>query len=306
MIIKKILKVKKRFAKKYYSKTYNKDQIVNDLNKFGIKPGMSVFIHSSLSKLGNIVGGPKTIVNSFERIIDKSKGTIMMPGFTIKGSMKGTLEYLEENKITYDYRTEVPLVGAIPKAFFMTEGVERSCHPTHSVLAMGKNAKYITNTHVSCNTTFGEGTPLYKLIETESYIMGLGSDIAHLTFYHVLEDINKNFPVEVYDKKEFIIKMAIEGGEKEFKIKAHKNQDVRIEKLNGTWVKAYFKKYFRSKGVLKEGKVGAANCWMIKAKDLYQCIEELMNIGITIYSPAPNSFLKNLYKAKGVVDQINR
>ena len=37
--------------------------------------------------------------------------------------------------------------------------------------------------------------------------MGLGSDLAHVTFYHVIEDIIKDFPVEVYVEKEFRIKL---------------------------------------------------------------------------------------------------
>ena len=88
--------------------------------------------------------------------------------------------------------------------------------------------------------------------------------------------------------------------------KCHKNQNQRIETKEGAWVKAYFKRYFRNRGVLIEGKIGSAHCWMIKAKDLYNCIEDLMNEGITIYSPAPNLFLRLFYELNWVWYQFRR
>ena len=305
MLIKELLKRKKRIKQKYFAKSYNKEQIVLELKKLGINQGMSIFVHSSLSKLGNIVRGADTVVEALIETVGKD-GSIMMPGFTIRNSMFKTLEYLERNDITFDYKTERPLVGAIPRSFFKLENIHRSIHPTHSVLAWGKNTEHITSGHEDCNTTFGIGTPLYKLIETNSYIMGLGSDLAHVTFYHVLEDFNKSFPIEVYGNKEYKIKMLINNKVETFLLKSHKEQKVRIEKINGTWVRTYFKKYFRRKGKLIEGKIGNANCWMIKAKDMYNCIEELMRRGITIYSPAPNYSLKLLYSIKGVIEQLKR
>ena len=185
-------------------------------------------------------------------------------------------------------------------------GVYRSVHPTHSVLAIGEKARFITEGHEDCNTTFGVGTPLYKLIDSGSYIMGLGSDISHVTFYHVLEDLNNSFPVEVYEDKEYRIKLLINNEIKSQSYRCHKNQKLRIEMRNGAWVKAYFERYFLKRGVLIKGKVGNAECWMIKAKDLYNCIEDMMKNGITIYSPAPNLLLKLFYGYKWVVYQLRR
>jgi aminoglycoside 3-N-acetyltransferase len=305
MIVKEILKRKKRIKQKYFAKSYNKEQIIIELNNFGINQGMSIFVHSSLSKLGNIVSGADTVVEALIETVGQD-GSIMMPGFTIRKSMLNSLEFLQKNDITFDYKTEKPLVGAIPRSFFKLENIHRSIHPTHSVLAWGKNAEHITSGQENCNTTFGIGTPLYKLIETDSYIMGLGSDLAHVTFYHVLEDLSKPFPIDVYWDNEYKIKMLINKNVKIFSLKSHKEQKVRIEKINGTWVRTYFRKYFRKKGKLIEGKIGNANCWMIKAKDMYNCIEELMNCGITIYSPAPNNFIKLFYSMKGIIEQLKR
>jgi hypothetical protein len=118
--------------------------------------------------------------------------------------------------------------------------------------------------------------------------------------------LSKSFPIDVYGNKEYKIKMLINNKVETFLLKSHKVQKVRIEKINGTWVRTYFKKYFRRKGKLIGGKVGNANCWMIKATDMYNCIEELMNCGITIYSPAPNNFFKLFYSIKGVIEQLKR
>jgi aminoglycoside 3-N-acetyltransferase len=305
MIVKKILKKKNKYYQKYFARTLDEKALLTDLSKFGLKEGMDVFIHSSLNKLGNIQGGPVTVINSLTKVVGIN-GTILMPGFTIRKSMLKSFEHLEKNDLVFDYKKEIPLVGAIPRAFFGTKGVRRSIHPTHSVLAHGKNAEYFTKGHEICDSTFGIGTPLYKLIESDSYIMGLGSDLAHVTFYHVIEDIIKDFPVEVYVEKEFRIKLLINSELVVNSFKCHKNQNQRIETKDGAWVKAYFKRYFKKSGFLIEGKVGNADCWMIKAKDMYNCVEELLKNGITIYSAPPNIFLKLFYGLKWGIFQLNR
>jgi aminoglycoside N3'-acetyltransferase len=113
-MIKKILKKKKKINQRYFAKSINKDLLIFDLSRLGIKPGMSIFVHSSLSKLGNLQGGADTVVESLIEIVGR-EGTIIMPGFTIRKSMVESLEFLKKNDITFDYKTAKPLVGAIPR-----------------------------------------------------------------------------------------------------------------------------------------------------------------------------------------------
>jgi len=304
-IIKNIIKIKKHINRKYFADEINKDLLISDFKKFGIEPGISLFVHSSLSQIGNIKGGANTVVDSLIKVVGQD-GTIMMPGFTISNSMEESLEILQKNDITFNYKTEKPLTGAIPRSFFKVKNVLRSIHPTHSVLAWGKNAEYITSDHENCDTTFGKGTPLYKLIETDSYIMGLGSGIGYVTFYHVIEDVIKDFPIEVYGRKEYKIKLLIDNKTRFLSLKFHKKQYVRIERINGTWARTFIKNYFKQVGKLMEGRIGDANCWIIKASDMYDCLEKLMNAGITIYSPAPNYFYKIYFSVRGLMEKLNR
>jgi aminoglycoside N3'-acetyltransferase len=288
--IKNIIKFRKKIQRKFL-RTINKNDLISDFKKIGMGPGMSVFVHSSLSNLGNIEGGAQSVVDSLKNVVG-SQGTILMPGFTIRESMDKTLGYFEKEDKVFDSKKEEPLIGAIPRQFFHNTEVFRSIHPTHSVLAWGKKAKYITNGHEESSCTFGRGTPLHKLIETNSYIMGLGSDLGHVTFYHVLEDSVKEFPVSVYDDKSYTIKILLPNGEiKKKKYKAHCDQEFRIERLNCRWLLSYFRRYFIQNGGLVEGYIGNSKTWIIKADDMYRCIYELLVKGYTIYTPPRNAML---------------
>lgn len=290
--IKKIIKFRKKIKRKYFLNKINEDSLISDFKKFGIKPGMSIFVHSSLSNLGFIEGGAQTVINALMNVIG-SQGTISMPGFIIRNSFSNSLEYLEKRDEPFDYKKEDPLVGAIPRCFFHNKNVLRSIHPTHSVLSWGKNAEYITSGHEDCASTFGIGSPLYKLIETGSFIMGLGSDLAHVTFYHVLEDTVKDFPIEVYGERLYIIKMLLSNGDiKEKKFAAHCDQEFRIEKLNSRWLRSYFRKYFTKKGGLINGQIGDSVSWIIKANNMYNCLSELLLKGYTIYTKPKNKLMR--------------
>ena len=56
-------------------KVYTREILKNEFIKFGLKPGMDVIIHSSLSKIGWVTGGPVTVIYSLMDVITE-EGTI--------------------------------------------------------------------------------------------------------------------------------------------------------------------------------------------------------------------------------------
>lgn len=55
--------------------------IANDLKQLGLKPGMAVIVHSSLSSFGYVVGGSVAIVIALMDVVT-DQGTIIMPTHT--------------------------------------------------------------------------------------------------------------------------------------------------------------------------------------------------------------------------------
>lgn len=270
---------------KYLRNKITEQRLIYDINKLGIKNGAVVFVHSSLSKIGYVDGGPSTVIKALKKVIGDN-GTLVMPAFTIKGSMKETLEYYVKNDITFDYRDKEGGIGIISKTFCKEPDVCRSIHPTHSVCAWGKNASFITEGHENCDTNFGLDSPFYKLMELDSWILGLGVDLGPVTFYHVIEDMNKDFPLNPYCEKRYPVQVRLpNGGIKIMLIKAHSPDLVtRIDKAGGVWIRQFFENYLRKDSSLIEGKIGDAKSWLIKAKALYKNQEELVSQGVTIYT----------------------
>jgi len=284
--IRKILiKMRRKFRElmiRLTRRKVSKIQILKDLRKMGIKEGDMLYVFTSLKSIGYVPGGPETVLDALIETLGPD-GTLVLPCFCfIRGEMTLTLE---ANRI-FDPKTTPTVLGLIPETFRRRPGVYRSIHPTHSVCAFGSKAKWITEGHENCTTTFGKGTPFDKMVELNAKTLGLGVDIRVITFYHYFEDIMDNFPLNVYCEKEYEARVIADGKIKKMKVRAH-NPEVaktRIDHQDGEFIRKYLTDYLTSRGFLKVGYVGEAKSWVIKAKDLMEALEELLKRKITIYT----------------------
>jgi aminoglycoside 3-N-acetyltransferase len=174
-----------------------KEKIMNQLKQNGVKEGMTIIVHSSLSSLGWVCGGEVAVVQALKETISKS-GTIVMPTQTTDNSdpcnwenpavPKEWWEDIRQNMPAYDpVITPSYGMGKIVENFRVHPDVVRSSHPTVSFAAWGKHAKEITSNH-SLDFPFGEHSPLAKLYERESYVLLLGVDYDSCTTMHLAEN----------------------------------------------------------------------------------------------------------------------
>jgi aminoglycoside 3-N-acetyltransferase len=278
-------RIQKRKAsmKKLISRlTVSKARIIRDLKKLGICDGDVLYVHSSLKSIGFVQGGPDAVIDAMIEAVG-SNGTLVLPAFSLTGSM---LETVRSGRI-FDPKKTPCTIGLIPETFRRKQGVFRSIHPTHSVCAYGAKAERITSAHHMCKTTFGEGTPHWKMIKLNAKLMGLGVDLGPVTFYHTFEDITDEFPLDVYEDKEYEVKVLDENRRRiAMKARPHspKVSKTRIEKPEAEFLKKYITDYFARRNALRLGLVGEAHCWLIRVTDLLNCLKELMEQGITIYT----------------------
>jgi len=259
-----------------------KEQIVNDLRNLGIQKGDVIFVHSSLKSIGFVEGGTETVIDALTEAVGPD-GTLAMPCFSLTGSMVETLEHGS----VFDPKRTPSAVGAITEAFRRRPDVCRSIHPTHSVCAWGARAEWATSGHENAGTNFGPGTPFHKIMEEGGLIVGLGIDFGPVTFVHVIEDTINDFPLNVYCDKEYIATVIDnDGNEREMRVKAHdpKVARTRIDKEEGKWIRDFLTKYLTAKGFLQRGYVGEAKTWVVKAKDLFEVQQELLEWGLTVYT----------------------
>lgn len=154
-----------------------KAEIIAKLEKIGLKTGDKVMVHSSLSSLGWVDGGAETVIDALLEVIGET-GTLLMPALT-SGSKENPYEGIQ----TPSY------LGQITEAFRRRPEVKRSFHPTHSVLALGKDAEALIADHIKAESACGLGTPYYKLAEVGGSVLLLGVDLDRCTILHTAEDL---------------------------------------------------------------------------------------------------------------------
>ncbi len=266
----------------------NRESLVAGLRSLGLPSGRIVFVHSSLKSLGFVDGGPEAVLDALVQVIvAELGGTLAFPTFSLQGSMEDTVR----GGAVFDARTTPSAVGAVTERFRQRPGVLRSLHPTHSIAALGPDARWLCEAHHTCGTTFGTGSPLARLLERNGVLMGLGTTLGPVTFYHVLEDLRADFPLSVYsaDSPLPAIVRDIDGTEHAMQVWAHGSAigRTRIDRDAGEGIRRYVTRYLEQTDRLRWGTVGVAPTWWLPAGEMFAALEELLARGVTIYTVVP-------------------
>ena len=119
-------------------------------------------------------------------------------------------------------------------------------------------------------------------------MIGLGTDLGRVTFYHCLEEIEDDFPIDVFTPDSPIDVACRDGNGQvhQLSIKAHDPEPARrrIDQPDNEHLRSFFQDRFEQHAGLSWHKIGEADSWLIEAKKLYAEIKQLMQAGITIYS----------------------
>lgn len=179
-----------------------KQDILNALSEVGVTQGQSIMVHTSLSKLGFVCGGPQIVIEALMESVGVD-GTIMMPTQSWKNLDPVTGVHWEEPEQWWQtirdnwpaYNKDITptnTMGAVAEMFRKWPGVLRSDHPARSVASYGKHAEYLTKDHDLSNI-FGEGSPIGKLYELNGYVLLIGVGYDKNTSLH-LADARAEYP----------------------------------------------------------------------------------------------------------------
>jgi aminoglycoside 3-N-acetyltransferase len=160
---------------------FAKEEIVQDLVEIGVEKGDVILVHSSLRSVGYVPGGAETMIDALLESVGED-GTIVVP--TITGQIYDSPEY--PPSFSKDKRC---WTGMVPETFRKRSDAYRSRHPTHSVAAIGKNARKITEGHEDAETPCGNGTPYLKVSEFNGKILFIGATLKANTTFHSAEEL---------------------------------------------------------------------------------------------------------------------
>lgn len=177
--------------------------LARELGEAGIKRGMSVMVHTSLSSLGFVVGGAQTVIEALIDCVGED-GTLMMPTQSWKNLDPETgvhgdiprewFSVIRENYPAYVKElTPTSTMGAVAEMFRSWPGARRSEHPARSITAWGKHADYLAAGHADIANIFGEGSPVARLYELDGYVLLLGVGYDKNTSIH-LADARAEYP----------------------------------------------------------------------------------------------------------------
>ncbi|MFB7639202.1 aminoglycoside N(3)-acetyltransferase [Peribacillus butanolivorans] len=250
-----------------------RQSIAEDLRKIGVKQGMTVLVHSSLSSIGWVNGGATAVIQALMDVVTE-EGTIMMPSQSVELSDPAEWENppvpeawwkVIKGSMPAYHPQYTPVTGGLGKMaelFRSYPGVERSEHPNYSFTAWGKEKKEILHPH-SLDFGLGEQSPLGNLYNRDSYALQIGVEFDSATCFHLAEYrighqkvISKGAPVLVegervwkeYQELKFREELFVEAG-----------------------------KAYERECDLKAGNVGSARCRLFSIKEAVDFAEKWLN-----------------------------
>lgn len=173
-----------------------KKEIMAKLIELGVKPGMILEVHSSLSSFGFVVGGAQSVVDALIDVVGYS-GTILMPlhcsdntepTFWVNPPCDcGLAQVIRENMPAYHKKEmDTRYMGQIVENLRRRDGAVISNHPNSAYVAWGKYAKLLCNRH-SLHFSLSEESPTARLYELKGYVLLLGVGFDNCTLLHLAE-----------------------------------------------------------------------------------------------------------------------
>lgn len=221
-----------------------------------INLGDHVLVHSSLSRMGNFINGPNSIINSLIDAVG-SGGTIIM--------ITHTFSFAKTKKFSITSPSES---GILSEFFRKYPNVKRSCTPMVSFCALGRLDDYFTQPF---DSHLDETATLSRLLVMDGKILLMGIGFKKCTLYHLSEErlasphnFYKNFEGGFYEDEKFVRPISQ---------RYFVRKDINLKK-NGANVQTIIE----NKNLVKKTPLGKGYLRSFKARDFDNiCMTELKN-----------------------------
>lgn len=219
-------------------------ELINGFYNLGVKNGMMLEVHCSMSSFGDIDGGAITVINALKQAVG-NEGAIVMPSFR-----------LSPNLPLNDFDKDLGLKLKIKK---LTNDEEKSAMGIVSD-TFRKMPNVITGDGLFCVSAWGKDAKKHALgfqhlIDSGGYALLLGVDIYRMSSMHYVEDCLPN-----------LIKEKFEPSKKAREF--YPEDEWFIESWAPT-VKPWYRiqDIAYEKGFINNCMIGKAKCMLVKVKE---------------------------------------
>lgn len=170
------------------------DDVLRGLERLGAIPTSNLMVHGSLSAFGHVVGGATTVVAAL-RAAAGADGAVTVPSF--RDAIRSQNYALRACQAACPQplcpSRERGFTGILGETVRDEPDASRSCHPTHSWVGVGGNARFLLEGHHRSLTPCGRDSPFFRLMQCDGLVLLLGVDVRSLTNIHAVEDA-RNVP----------------------------------------------------------------------------------------------------------------
>jgi aminoglycoside 3-N-acetyltransferase len=285
----------KREAARTHIRPVTRTELTEALRNAGIRQGDVLFVHSSLSRIGNVEGGAQCVVAALIDAVGEN-GTLIMPTYA---SADDYVETLSRGEVV-DLRTARSVTGQITEVFRNLPGALRSSHPFSSCAAWGKHARYIVSDHHRDPRIFHEGSPIARFIELDGTLIGLGTGFGTISMYHCAEDLRSDFSLRTYGEPFLGTYIDAEGNYVQRLLVRHDPavSKYRIDYPLGEWIREQLREHFEQRGLVTRFEFGCADSWVMQARALFDEVVGLAGAGVTIYSRPSEKTVETLRRLR--------
>ncbi len=234
-----------------------------DFKALGVKKGMVLLVHSSLSAIGWVCGGAVAVIIALQEVLGDT-GTLVMPAHSTDLSdprqwenppvPESWWQTIRETMPAYDPDlTPTRSMGKIAETFRKQSGLLRSVHPQSSFCARGPQASSIVNNHALAYG-MGENSPLARIYDLGGFVLLLGVGHSSNTSIHLAE-YRADFPSKRVVQEGAPISQAGSRTWTTF-------EDIDVDDSDFDRLGADFLRSDAGK-VVQHGKVGIANCQLM-------------------------------------------
>ena len=241
------------------------EKLVEEFRGLGVNEGDTLLVHSSYKSLGEVDGGPQTVIRALEAVLrlraDEHgtplstgvEGTLIMPTFNFDFN-KGQ---------PWDVRTTPSKMGVLTELVRTDPRAKRVFHPFYSFAILGKHAEMLGS--LRYKSSYERNSVFGKLRDLGGKIMVIGLSYTNsMTFFHHIEQMEG---VDYRFLKQFTGEVTDENGETYTDMFEMLVRD--IDKGVITEVDP-MGELMEQAGVIRSAKIGEADVKLMKANEVYE------------------------------------